>query len=571
MKLLKDILKNAKPKLRVGVGIVLITVTSLGFLSFVDSNFEYAKNLDIFASLFRELNIYYVDETDPGQLIESGIDGMLESLDPYTTFIPESELEDHRFAITGQYGGIGSLIRKRGDKVLVAEPYEGFPAEKAGLRAGDIILQVDGKEINGKNTSEVSKVLKGQPGSVVKLLVKREDTEDPFEVVITREEIKIKSVPYYGIIEDGIGYIKLSNFTSKALSEVKAALNKLKEENDLKGLIFDLRGNPGGLLRESVNIVNLFVEKGEEIVSTRGRRQTLAKNHRALNAPVDALIPLVVLVNRNSASASEIVAGAIQDLDRGVVIGQKTFGKGLVQQTVKLTYNTQLKVTTAKYYIPSGRCIQALDYANRNNDGSVGKIADSLMTEFKTKNGRSVFDGGGIDPDIKTDRDKRSNIASRLLSKMLIFDYANKYRRENDKIASATEFKLSDADYANFVSFLEDKDYDYTTRSERKLEELKEIAEKEKYFEDAKLEYEALEKKLTHSNEDDLIKFKDKIIRLLAGEIAVRYYYQQGRIESMLVDDVDVLKGLEILKDEAWYAAILDGTYESKALEEEKE
>ncbi|HIA12614.1 MAG TPA: S41 family peptidase [Flavobacteriales bacterium] len=557
--------------LRVVVSIVLIALGSFGFLSFVDNDFEFGKNLDIFASLFRELTIYYVDETDPGQLIESGIDGMLESLDPYTTFIPESEMEDHRFAITGQYGGIGSLIRKRGNQVLVAEPYEGFPAEKAGLRAGDIILKVDGKEINGKNTSEVSKVLKGQPGTVVKLLIKREGREKPFEAVITREEIKIKSVPHYGILEDGIGYIKLNNFTSKALVEVKAALNKLRDEHELNGLIFDLRGNPGGLLRESVNIVNLFVEKGEEIVSTRGKLQSLAKVHRAINAPVDTQVPLVVLVNRNSASASEIVSGAIQDLDRGVIVGQKTFGKGLVQQTVKLTYNTQLKVTTAKYYIPSGRCIQALDYTNRNSDGSVGKIPDSLMTEFKTKNGRSVFDGGGIEPGVKTERPKRSNIAARLLSRMLIFDYANKYRREHDTISSARDFKLKDEDYEDFVSFLKDKEYDYATGSERKLKELKEIAEKEKYFEDAKGEYEALEKKLTHSNEEDLIKFKDEIVRLLEGEIAVRYYFQQGRIEAALMDDIEVLKGLEVLKDEAWYASILEGTYESKALEKEKE
>lgn len=567
--LMKIAMKKIKRKLRLVVSIVLIAIVSFGSLSFVDNDFEFGKNLDIFASLFRELNIYYVDETDPGELIESGIDGMLESLDPYTTFIPESEMEDHRFAITGQYGGIGSLIRKRGDQVLVAEPYEGFPAEKAGLLAGDIILKVDGKKIEGKNTSEVSKVLKGQPGTVVKLLIKREDKEEPFEAVITREEIKIKSVPYYGILEDGIGYIKLNNFTSKALSEVKGALNKLREDHDLSGLIFDLRGNPGGLLRQSVSIVNLFVNKGEEIVSTRGKLESLAKVHRAINAPLDTQVPLVVLVNRNSASASEIVSGAIQDLDRGVIVGQKTFGKGLVQQTVKLTYNTQLKVTTAKYYIPSGRCIQALDYTHRNSDGSVGKIPDSLMTEFKTKNGRSVFDGGGIDPGVKTERQKRSNIAARLLSKMLIFDYANMYRRKHDKIASARDFKFSDEDYADFVSFLKDKDYDYTTRSERKLEELKEIAEKEKYFEDAKVEYEALEKKLTHSNEEDLIKFKDEIVRLLEGEIAVRYYFQQGRIEAALMDDSDVRKGLEVLKDEAWYASILDGTYESKALEED--
>ena len=353
-----------RKKARIFVVIAAMSVVSIGSMGFVDNYFEISKNLDIFATLFRELNMYYVDETDPGKLIEEGIEGMLSSLDPYTTFIPESEMEDHRFAITGKYGGIGALIRKRGERVLIAEPYEGYPAHKAGLLAGDILVEVNGTRIEGKNTSQVSKVLKGQAGTTVKLIVERAGNKDPIEVTLERAEIKINPVPYSGMVDDHIGYIKLNSFTSKASSEIKKALLHLKENNELEGVILDLRSNPGGLLRESVNLVNLFVGKGKTIVSTKGKMEDWDKVHRALNAPIDEELPMVVLVNSHSASASEIVSGALQDHDRAVVIGSKTFGKGLVQQTLKLTYNSQLKVTTAKYYIPSGRCIQALDYTN---------------------------------------------------------------------------------------------------------------------------------------------------------------------------------------------------------------
>ncbi|MBL4577842.1 MAG: S41 family peptidase [Flavobacteriales bacterium] len=550
--------------------VITMSVVSIGSLGFVDNYFEISKNLDIFATLFRELNMYYVDETDPGKLIEEGIEGMLSSLDPYTTFIPEAEMEDHRFAITGKYGGIGALIRKRGDKVLIAEPYENYPAHKAGLLAGDVIVEVNGTLIEGKNTSQVSKVLKGQAGTAVKLVIRREGENKPFEVILDRAEIKINPVPYVGMVDDHIGYIKLNSFTSKASSEVKKALLKLKEENELEGIILDLRSNPGGLLRESVNLVNLFVGKGKTIVSTQGKMEDWDKVHRALNAPVDSEIPIVVLVNSHSASASEIVSGALQDHDRAVIIGQKTFGKGLVQQTLKLTYNSQLKVTTAKYYIPSGRCIQAVDYANRNNDGSVGKVPDSLITEFKTANGRSVYDGGGIDPDLVTETKPRINILSKLVSKLLIFDYSVQYARENKDLADPQKFEISDEEYAKFVEFLADKDYTYTTQSEEALKKLKKIAEQEDYFEGAKDEYAALKEKLTHAETDDLEKFKPEIKRYLKSEILTRYYFRKGRIEGNLNSDENVIKAIEVLADRGTYNGILSSSAVSKVKPEEK-
>ena len=553
-----------RKRIKVIAVVLAMSVISIGSVGFVDNYFEISKNLDIFATLFRELNLYYVDETDPGKLIEEGIEGMLSSLDPYTTFIPESEMEDHRFAITGKYGGIGALIRKRDDKVLIAEPYENYPAHKSGLLAGDILIEVNGTKITGKNTSQVSKVLKGQAGTSVKLLIEREGESKPIEIELERAEIKINPVPYSGMVSEHIGYIKLNSFTSKASSEIKKALIELKDKNELEGLILDLRSNPGGLLRESVNLVNLFVGKGKTIVSTKGKMEDWDKVHRALNAPVDDEIPMVVLVNSNSASASEIVAGALQDHDRAVIIGQKTFGKGLVQQTLKLTYNSQLKVTTAKYYIPSGRCIQALDYTNRNADGSVGKVPDSLITEFKTGNGRLVYDGGGIDPDIITDRLPPINIVGKLLSKLLIFDYSVKYAREHKNLSSPKEFEITDEEYAKFVAFLADKDYKYTTKSEEQLEKLKKVAEKEDYFEDAEAEYLALKEKLTHKATDDLEKFKPEIKKRLKSEIITRYYFQKGRIEGALTSDENVAKAIEVLSDMATYNAILTEASVSK-------
>jgi carboxyl-terminal processing protease len=551
-------MKKLSRKVKIWMIVILVGAGGLVTFSFSDDYFEVSRNLDIFATLFRELNIYYVDETKPGDLMKKGIDAMLESLDPYTNYIPESDIEDYRFMTTGQYGGIGALIGQKGDFVVVTDPYEGFPAQKADIRAGDIIMEIDGKSVKGKKYDEISKILKGQPKTPVKLEIKREGEKDVLEKTVMRDEIKINNVPYHGMLDNGIGYVKLTGFTDNAAQEVKDALLDLKSKEQLKGLILDLRGTPGGLLNEAVNIVNLFVNKGVDVVSTKGKVKEWDKLYKAINSPVDTDVPLAVLVNSGSASASEIVSGSIQDLDRGLIIGQRTFGKGLVQTTRPLSYNSQLKVTTAKYYIPSGRCIQALDYTHRNDDGSVGKIPDSLVSEFKTKSGRIVYDGGGVMPDNVTEQQILSSIAQSLISKFLIFDYATLYRNKHESIAAARSFRLSDAEYDDFVKWLSDKEYDYTTKSEKALEDLKTNAEKEKYFNAVTSEYDALKKKMMHDKNSDLLKNKEELKELLQDEIVSRYYYQNGRIESSFDFDPDIKKGLEALEDKNVYTQIFN-------------
>ncbi|MDC3305655.1 S41 family peptidase [Flavobacteriales bacterium] len=545
-----------KKKFKIIILGIVLAITSVISVGFTDNYFEISKNLDIFTTLYKELNTFYVDETDPGELMKEGIDKMLKSLDPYTTYIPESEIEDFRFMTTGQYGGIGAMITKRKEFVFISEPYEGFPAQKAGLMAGDKILEINGKSAKSKTTEEVSKVLKGQPNTSVTLLIERPHLDKPFEVTFEREKVSVKSVPYSAYIEDGIGYVKLRSFTRNCSKDIKSAIEDLKKETELKGLILDLRSNPGGLLNESVDIVNLFVEKGEEVVSTRGKIKSWEKLYIANNKPLDTAVPLVILINSSSASASEIVSGAIQDLDRGVVIGQRSYGKGLVQQTRKLSYNSQLKLTVAKYYIPSGRCIQALDYSNRNDDGSVGKIADSLMTSFQTKNGREVFDGGGINPDIITETGIFSNIIVSLFRERLFFDYATDFRFENDSIA--TDFIFSDSNYEHFVDYLSGKEYTYKTKTEEALEKLKEKATDEKYFESLSDEYEALLTQLVANKGDDLFTNKEEIKEILTGEIRSRYFYQIGRIEAALNFDPELEKALEILQNKEEYDQILE-------------
>jgi len=542
--------------------IISVIAGSIFSMGFVDKYFEISKNLDIFTTLYRELNIFYVDETDPGDLMKKAIDSMLESLDPYTTYIPESEMEDFRFMTTGQYGGIGAIISKREDYVIISEPYEGFPAHKAGLIAGDKLIEINGKSVKGKSTEDVSKFLKGQPNTTVNVVIEREGLDKPFTVELKREEVKVKSVPYFGMIDGEIGYIKMISFTRNVSNEIEEAFKELSKENDLKGLILDLRGNPGGLLNEAVNTTNLFVDKGLKVVSTKGKVKDWDKDYITLNKPLDKDIPLVVLINSRSASASEIVSGAIQDLDRGVVIGQRSFGKGLVQQTRKLSYNSQLKVTIAKYYIPSGRCIQALDYSDRNEDGSVGSIADSLKTEFKTLNGRSVWDGGGIKPDITLTSRKYSNILASIVSKRYIFDFANNYYRENKTLESPSVFEVNDALYNDFVSFLSDKEYEYETRTEKAISRVLKDAQKEKYISDLQEEIDALEAKMEASKINDIERFKEEISEVIEGEIVTRYYFQNGRIEASLKHDDEVNKALEILQDHEAYKAILIGTYQ---------
>lgn len=532
--------------------------------SFVDSYFEVSKNLDIFATLFRELNIYYVEETNPGDLMKKGIDDMLGSLDPYTNYIPESEIEDYRYMTTGQYGGIGALIRQDGDYVVISEPYEGFPAQKNDLRAGDKILKINETDVKGKKTEDISKFLKGQPSSTIKLVIEREGELKPIEKTINREEIKIKSVSYSSMIAPATGYIKLTGFTENAANEVKDALVELKKNPELKSLVLDMRGNPGGLLKEAIDIVNLFEEKGTDIVSTRGKVKDWDKTHKALYNPVDTEIPITILIDRGSASASEIVSGALQDLDRGVVIGQRSYGKGLVQQTRPLSYNAQLKVTVAKYYTPSGRCIQTLDYSHRNDDGSVSKVPDSLITAFKTRNGRIVYDGGGIAPDVITETQKFSSILASLATKNLIFNYATKYRVAHDSIIPAKDFKLSDVEYDDFVVFLNGKDYDYTTKTEKTLDELKIDAKDDKAFDDIKADIDALKIKVMHNKKEDLVKYKPEIKQFLEEEIASRYYFQNGRMEASLKDDIDLKEALSVLNDSARYKTILTTIVKSK-------
>jgi len=535
--------------------LIISIVVLISSFSFTDGYFEIAKNLDIFTTVYRELNNYYVDETDPGKLMKTAIDKMLKSLDPYTNYIPESEIEDFKFMTTGQYGGIGAVITKRKDFVFISEPYEGFPAQKAGLIAGDKILEIDGESAKGKNTEEVSKALKGQPNTEVKLLIERPYQDKPFTVNFKREKISVKSVPFYSFIDEGIGYIKLRSFTRDCSSDVKNALLELKKQGELSGLILDLRNNPGGLLNESVSIVNLFVEKGQEVVSTKGKIESWDKTYKASKPHVDLTTPIIVLINQSSASASEIVAGAIQDLDRGIVIGKRSFGKGLVQQTKKLSYNSQLKLTVAKYYIPSGRCIQALDYSNRNEDGSVGKIPDSLMTAFKTKNGRTVFDGGGIKPDIEVEQEDISNLIVSLIRERLFFDYATLYKHRNLSIDSL--FSISDDDFISFKDFLSDKSYDYKTETEKALEVLKTTSENENYFNLLEDQYVNLFNEFELNKKNDLERNRQIINEILSEEISSRYYFQEGRIRTSIEYDNDIKEAIKYLKQENLYNDIL--------------
>jgi carboxyl-terminal processing protease len=547
-----------KNKIFKGSIIVLSLSTILSFFAFTqtDKYFEIARNLDIFATLYKEVNTYYVDEVNPSTFMKEGIDAMLESLDPYTNYIPEDDIEDYRTHMTGQYGGIGSVIGNRDNRCLILMPYEGFPAHKGGLLIGDEIIMVDDIDVKGKPTSDISKLLKGQSGTPVKIKIKRFGEEKLLDISLTREKIKIENVPYYGMVNSNTGYIKLSDFTANASKEVKKGLDDLKQQG-AKSIILDLRGNPGGLLSEAINISNLFIPKDKQVVSTKGKISEWNKIYYALNAPADTEIPLVVLVNSRSASASEIVAGVIQDYDRGVIIGQRSYGKGLVQATRPLTYNAQLKITTAKYYTPSGRCIQAIDYSSRNEDGSVGKIPDSLRVAFKTANGRTVYDGGGITPDKDIERKSAPQILVSLMGKGLIFDYATEYVHKNKKIKPAKEFKLTEQEYQDFVKWLSGKDYDYTTKVEGTLEELITRSKEEQYYESIKEQIEALKTKVGHNKENDLQTFKTEIKEYLEEDIISRFYYQKGIVESSFDDDKEIQEAVKVLTDKSIYSAIL--------------
>lgn len=552
-------MKRALRRIVIVVSITAFLGTSTAFYLNRDRDFEIIKSLDIFYTLFRELNLFYVDTIQPQKLIEKGIQAMLASLDPYTEFIPESALENFRFQTTGEYGGIGALIRRSGEYTVIAEPYEGFPAFRSGIKAGDIILEVDGKSIKNKDVSQVSEMLKGTPGTTVHLLIRRGKDGKEVKKKLVREKVNIPNIPYYGMLDNKTGYINLSGFTTFAGREMRDAVTDLKSKG-AESLILDLRGNPGGLLMEAVNVVNVFIPKGQEVVSTRGKLKQFDAVYKTSQEPVDTLIPLVVLTSRGSASAAEIVAGTIQDLDRGVIVGQRTFGKGLVQTTRPLSYNTQLKVTTAKYYIPSGRCIQAVDYTHRNEDGSVGYIPDSLIRAFKTRHGRTVYDGGGIQPDVPVTPEVYSRITVSLVTKNLIFDYATAFSAVHDTIPVPEKFSLTPEDYEHFVNFLQDKNFDYQTESESKFQELEKAAQRDKYYDLAREEFAMLKAKLSHDKNKDLQTFREEISRFLAEEIVSRYYYQKGRIRASLLNDPVVKKAQEVLKDRNFYRSVLDGS-----------
>jgi carboxyl-terminal processing protease len=526
-----------------------------------NKDFEISKNLDIFTELYKQLDMNYVDGINPGELMKTGIDAMLGSLDPFTNYIPESQIEDYKLLTTGQYGGIGALIHKQGDYVVISEPYEGFPAQKAGLLPGDRILEVDGKPAIDKDTEAVSTVLKGEAGTTLKLLVERPDVEKPFEVTLKRENITIDNIPYYGMVSDNVGYIKLSGFTQDAGKEVKKAFLELRQKNSLAGIILDLRGNGGGLLNEAVNIVNIFTDKGELVVSTRGKETVRNHSYYTSDKPEDLNMPVVILVDGASASASEIVSGAIQDMDRGVVVGQRTYGKGLVQNVLPLSYNAKVKVTIAKYYIPSGRCIQEIDYSHRDVEGLAHQVPDSLISEFKTKNGRKVFDGGGISPDILMEPEMLSPISVNLLIQYVIFDYANKYAREHESIAAPDKFAISDETYDDFINFVNsDTDFKYTTDSEKTLQLLRRTAEEEAYYDEISGELDQLEQKLMHNKNEDLRTHREEIAEMLKMEIASRYYFQRGRVIASLATDPEVKRAVEVLNNQKNYTSILDGT-----------
>ncbi|MFM2201969.1 MAG: hypothetical protein RL040_1169 [Bacteroidota bacterium] len=535
-----------KSRLRRGIAL-LVAGTVLLSATFSDEFFEISKNMEIFTSVYKELNIYYVDGTKPGALMKTGIDAMLKSLDPYTVYYPESKIEEAMFMQTGQYGGIGTLVNTIDGKITITEPYEGYAAVKSGLLAGDVVLKINGKSVEGKRHDDVTDQLTGQPGSELELTIQRPGEAQPRNIKVTREEIKIKDVPYYAMLSDSAtGYIQLTGFTQSAGSEVKSAFLALKKRN-MNRLILDLRGNGGGLLREAITIVNYFVPKGTEIVKTKGKIDEWNKTYTATSEPIDTQIPIAVLVDGGSASASEIVSGSLQDLDRAVVIGTESYGKGLVQQTKDLAYNTKIKLTVAKYYTPSGRCIQRLDYSNRDeNTGQVVAKADSLIRNFKTKNGRPVNDGRGINPDVEVKEEDAAHILRSLVENWIIFHWATDYQRSHASIDSADVFHLTDEEYNQFVAFAKGKDFHYDTHTEKLFEQLKKTAKEEKYFEGSEKQFDELFVKIEPKTENDLIKFKPQIKEFLENEIVGRYYYQTGRSKNALRDDPCVLKSLEV-------------------------
>lgn len=525
------------------------------------NNFEISKSIDIYNNVLRQLNMYYVDEIDPAELNENAINAMLEGLDPYTVFISESQIEDVKLMTTGEYGGIGAIIQYFDGKSQISEPYEGFPAAKAGLIPGDIFLEVNGIDVTGKNTSEVSELLKGTPGTIVKLKMQRPGEKEPFVKELKREKIKIDNIPYYTVFDNGVGYAILSQFTKDCARELKDVIVEMKKNHELKGFILDLRGNGGGLLAEAVDIVNMFVPKNKLVVYQKGKVAEHNYNHYTQHEPLDLDIPLVILVNEGSASASEIVSGSIQDFDRGVIVGQRTFGKGLVQNIFPMSYNTQIKVTVAHYYLPSNRCIQEIDYSKKKkNVADTLAKNDTLGKAFHTANGRVVYEGHGIQPDVKIEPTMASTITMNLYAKNLFFKYANKYYREHKSIKSAKDFQISDTEYEDFMQFVKDEGFTFTSQSEKEIKELERVAKLEGYLEDIQPMLDEAKAKIEVEKTKDLLDNRSEIEEMLEAEIVSRYYYQKGRIIATLDDDPELAKAFEVILDQEEYNNILKGT-----------
>lgn len=538
------------------VVLVSCAMLVLAFRKPAEKYFDIAKSLDIFATLFKEVNTYYVDEVEPQKLIRVGINGMLESLDPYTDYIPEDEMEAFRITTTGQYGGIGALIGIVNEKTVVTHPYKNFPAYKAGLHVGDELVAIDGKLLKSKSTTDVSTLLKGQPKTEVEIRVRRYGQKEELTFKIRRDKISVSNLAYFGMAQPGIGYIKLDDFTPGASREMADAVAKLKDQG-AQSLIIDLRDNPGGLLHEAVNIVGHFIPKGREVVSTKGKVEEWNKSYTTLNNPIDTEIPIVVLTSESSASASEIVAGALQDYDRAVLIGKKTFGKGLVQTTRPLSYNSQLKVTTAKYYTPSGRCIQAMDYTHRKEDGTVVRVADSLKSEFKTKNGRKVYDGGGLDPDIDVDEDNLATVTVALINSGLVFEYASLYCGENPTRPDLKTFAINDKEYDKFVAWIKAQKFAYSTALERDTKILIESARREKYYGELESQLSSLQSKVESNKATDMVRFKKEIMAALQAQIAFHYDLEEGHAQVALKDDRTVREACRVLAAVSEYGNIL--------------
>ena len=527
-----------------------------------NNNFEISKSLDIYNNVLRQLNMFYVDEINPAELNESAINAMLDGLDPYTVFIPESQIEDVKLMTTGEYGGIGALIQYSDGKSMISEPYEGFPAAKAGLIPGDVFLEINGVNVEGKMTNEVSELLKGTPGTIVKLKMQRPGEKEPFVKELKREKIKIDNIPYSTVFDNGVGYAILTQFTKDCAKELKDVIVEMKKNHELKGFILDLRGNGGGLLNEAVDIVNMFVPKNKLVVYQKGKVAEHNYNHYTQHEPLDLDIPLVILVNEGSASASEIVSGSIQDFDRGVIVGQRTFGKGLVQNILPMSYNTQIKVTVAHYYLPSNRCIQEIDYSKKNKRNVADTLAkaDTLGKAFHTANGRVVYEGHGIQPDVKIEPTVASTIATYLYAKNLFFRYANKFYREHKSIKPANEFKITDAIYNDFMQFVKDEGFTFTSESEKEIKELEKIAKIEGYLDDIQPILNQAVAKIEEEKANDLVNNRKEIEELLKIEIASRYYYQKGKIIATLSDDPELAKAFEVILNQEEYKNILKGT-----------